>query len=92
MTLEELAMSAIKAINQKSYLGWEGTPYITLQMPPQKREAPKRHLSGRNSPLGNVLSRMEGYDVVAFPAVDVLAWCVAMSDGAIKVNLPEGGQ
>lgn len=88
MKLEELALSAVNAINQRSALGIqiEGDAHIVLQMPPAKQERPQRYLSGRKSPLGRVVSRMGDYDVVSFVALDVLAWCVANSDGKIQLE------
>lgn len=90
MKLEELAMSAVTAINRKSVLGIniEGDAHVTLQMPPQKQERRHRYLAGRNSPRGDVLSRMGDYDVVTFVALDVLAWCIANSNGQIKIDHP----
>lgn len=89
MELVDLAKLAIEAINQKSQFG-TGKPGITLQMsPPQKHERPQRKLVPHGKcPVGTVLSRMDKYDVVTFDAVDVLAWCVANSDGSIRVVEP----
>ena len=90
MNIYELSMLCVKAINQKSLPGLEkSTPSVTLQMPPSRREARTRRLvpSGR-CPIGSVLSRMGEYDIVVFDAVDLLAWCVANSNGGIKL---EGG-
>ena len=90
MNIIKLADLAITAINQKSQYG-TGKPGITLQMrPPQKQERPTRRLvPGGKCPVGTVLARMDDYDVVTFDAVDVLAWCIANSDGVIKIEEPK---
>lgn len=86
MNVIELADICVGAINQKSTFG-TGKPGITLQMPPQKQERPTRRLVPRGkSPVGTVLSRMGDYDVVTFDAVDVLAWCIANSNGMLKIQ------
>lgn len=91
MTLQELAISCAKAINQKLVPGFENSkPGVTIRMPPKRYEAEKRRLVPKGKcPMGIVLSRGEEYDVVAFDAVELLAWCVANSGGKIKVRMEE---
>jgi len=89
MDIIELAVSCLKALDHKGAVDLPGTPHIILQMPPQKAERPTRRLLPRGKcPVGRVISRCGDYDVVSFEAADVLAWCVANSNGAITLEAP----
>lgn len=89
MNLKDLSMACVDAINLAHEYGGlkNSTPCVTLQMPPSKRESPTRRLVPRGKcPIGQVRARMGDYDVVSFDAVDLLAWCVANSNGTIKIE------
>jgi hypothetical protein len=87
MTIDELAAECIKAINQKSLPGLEKSKAcITLKLPETKGEPRCRKLGKGKSPMGEVVSREDKYDVVVFDAVDVLAWIVAVSGADIVIS------
>jgi hypothetical protein len=88
MKLLDLVKQCTQAINQVALVDIpDAKPHIYLRMSPARQERPTRKLvpSGK-APIGKVLSRNGDFDVVAFEAVDVLAWCVANSGGTIQVT------
>ncbi len=96
MKLNELAQACAKEINlQKKYGIENARPHVILKMKPSGRESKNRRLVAEgHCPIGQVIAKETDADVVAFDAVDVLAWCTVQSNGIEKVTwpkAPEGG-
>ena len=83
MTPQELALSCIKAINE-SY-GSGISPKITLKLPESKKASHTRYPWGRKGPKGTAIAfGFDGFDVVVFDAVDLLAFLAA--NGVVTVS------
>lgn len=91
MRLQELAKAATNAINQAGIAIGKYRPKVIIKMRSSKHESKTRRLiPGGHCPIGEVISRLDDGDVVAFDAVDLLAWCVARSNGVEAQVWKEG--
>lgn len=81
MNLQKLSQACTNAINQGHRVG-DYRPNVILKMASSKRKSDRRRLIPEgHCPIGKVIEwRVDG-DVVAFDAVDLLAWCIARSNG-----------
>ena len=79
MNIFELALEAQSVINHPV------SSSMFLKMPGKWGKSDYRYLNGQKSPKGKIVQAFVGEVMVCFDAVDILAYCVANSDGQIKV-------
>lgn len=84
MTPEQLAAECIKAINIARFTGLNST--IALKLPESKSSSTDRYPWGRKGPKGDVVEFGDGYEIVVFDAVDVLAFVYAKRQALRKVK------
>lgn len=80
MDILSLTKEAIRVINHPV------SKYLVLTMPGRWGTSSIHNLSGPNSPQGEIVNAEGGNITVYFEAIDVLAWCIAKSGGAIKLK------
>ena len=72
MTRNELIASCVQAIN--ALPGWK-KPVVVLVI-----KGKRKTLAGKGSPRGQVLEERKGEQVLAFDAIDLLAWLIAQKE------------
>lgn len=77
MTVDQLATLALESLSHKSPVAIQHDPVVQILMPRRMHYARTRYLSGRNSPLGQLLTDNGEGEIVNFDAMEILLFCVA---------------